>query len=84
MILDKEITILCALRYALGRKTYVVSAVINTIINDWRYLSQNSQSVIMEEITEAIEKNLAGNEADITDWKRITSYLTIKEEEEKC
>lgn len=64
-----------AFRYALGRQTYVVSDVVETIIRNWDELSSNVQRRIKMEIEEAISKNMAGHEMDVKEWKKILKCI---------
>ena len=73
--LDQQI-LFCAFRYALGRQTYVVSDVSDTIIHQWDNLITKYQRLIQVEIKEAIADNRAGHQMDIDSWSRI---LELKE-----
>lgn len=80
--LDKNITLVCAMRYALGRKTYVVSSVVNQIVENWHNIDQSSKEVILEEINDAINKNEAGMDCDINEWKKVIDYAIKYEAKE--
>ena len=47
-----ETILLCAVRYAIGRKTYIPSLVIDYITPLLPYLSENTLKLIANEITE--------------------------------
>ena len=70
MILSEHI-LFYAFRYALGRKTYSVSDVSDTIIANWEELSEIIKRLIQKEIQEAIDEDCAGMECDIQSWSRI-------------
>ena len=60
-----------AFRYALGRKTYVVSDVVECLINNWDNLKEHTQERIIMEIKSAISKDNAGTECDVKEWNKI-------------
>jgi len=66
-----ELTLVASFRYALGRKTYIVSEVVENILKNWASLSLKFKIKIKEEIQEAIKNNNAGSDIDIQEWKKI-------------
>ena len=50
---DKVLIWLCAFRYALGRKTYIVGTVTDYLTERIRVLSELAKKIIIQEITEA-------------------------------
>lgn len=77
MLNDNDILFL-AFRYALGRRTYIVSDMVEVIIDKWETLPITIKSMIQKEIKYAIMTNNAGADIDIKDWKTILE-LNIKE-----
>lgn len=65
-----------AFRYALGRQTYVVSDVVETIIRNWDELSSDVQHKIKIEIEEAISRDMAGHEMDVKQWKKVLKCIS--------
>lgn len=65
--------LLCAFRYALGRKTYVVSGIADQLIRNWDDLGY-LQDQICKEIDEAIAANTAGMEMDVKVWQRVLEH----------
>lgn len=63
--------IISAFRYALGRKTYIVSDTCDLIINHWEYLSKHEKKLICEEIEHAIEHGMAGMSCDMACWEEV-------------
>ena len=61
-------------RYCLGRKTYVVSDMVDILINNWKYLTENTKNLIKKEIKEAIDEGNAGMDMDVIQWRRILTY----------
>ena len=77
---DPTLTMLCAFRYALGRRTYVTSCTVGDITKNWDELNKYHQSLIQREIDDY--KELHGNLGDSCDeqqWNEILK-LTIKED----
>lgn len=55
--LDAQITILCALRYAIGRGSYAADCVINHIRANRKWLSRKTVADIIDEITQYSKEN---------------------------
>jgi len=66
-----ELTLVASFRYALGRKTYIVSEIVENILKNWKFLSLKFKTKIKEEIQEAIKNNNAGSDIDIEQWNMI-------------
>ena len=69
---DKELILLCAFRYALGRKSYVVSYIVEEIINNWEYFHRSKKLQFKQEIKDY--KELYGNlgmNCDEAEWNKI-------------
>ena len=66
-----ELTLLASFRYALGRRTYMVSEVVENILKNWELLSIKFRTKIQEEIKEAILDNNAGDIIDVEQWNII-------------
>ena len=75
MTLDEDITIGCAFRYALGRRTYVVDSVCNEIERLVDTISQKTRHRFIREIDEAIAENRAGHQMDIDRWNKCKSVI---------
>ena len=67
---DFETILLCAVRYAIGRRTYIPSRVIDYITPLLPYLSENTLRLIANEITEheAYEGGLGDEKIDKPYW----------------
>jgi hypothetical protein len=68
MALDQDITIGCAFRYALGRRTYVVDSVASEIERNVSDISTKTLRRFIIEINEAIQEQSAGMEMDARRW----------------
>lgn len=60
-----------AFRYALGRQTYVVSDVVQTITENWSFLSKKIKHLIHKEIKIAISDKNIGMEMDFKEWSKV-------------
>ena len=67
-------------RYALGRRTYVVSDTTNLIINLHKEgkIDKTNQELICKEITEAAKENNIGMEMDKKKWVEVLAELSSK------
>lgn len=69
-----------AVRYALGRRTYIVYDTVIYIAHVLPYLRRNDINVIYKDIVEAESENRLGDECDVESWmylkKRIEDYTT--------
>ena len=72
MIEVDNIVLLCAFRYALGRRTYITGVISEEIERNWNKISEEHQNIILKEIKEAIETENAGDiHCDVPCWKKI-------------
>lgn len=71
---DYELILVSALRYALGRQTYIVEVVVNYIIGELPKLSQHCKNVMIRDIEEQ-ERFGYGGECDKRDWMRLLDKL---------
>lgn len=74
-ILLDEAMLISAIRYALGRQTYIVSITVDEVIRAWPDLSNNSRVGILRDIEAA---RAAGEIADIDapTWERVIQVAT--------
>lgn len=72
MTLNEELVLFSAFRYALGRRTYVVDAVVSEIERHWDEFGPNIREFYKNEIHEHLERfgNL-GDACDEASWRRI-------------
>jgi hypothetical protein len=76
MGVDDEIMLFCAFRYALGRKTYVVSTVANRMISHFNEIDPVNRKKYVDEIDEAAKNDNLGWEYDTNDWLRVKALFT--------
>ena len=75
-----ETILLCAVRYAIGRRTYIPSRVIDYITPLLPYLSGNTLKLIANEITEheAYEGGLGDEKIDRPYWKQFLREIRLE------
>lgn len=71
------LTLFCAVRYALGRRTYVVSGVARDVVTNARRFTAAMASSIVDEIEKAIAEDNAGARGDIAEWRRCVGVLRL-------
>jgi hypothetical protein len=72
---DVNILIPCAIRYALGRMSYITGMISYIAINNIKKLHQNMRESIIKEITYAIDMNIAGADIDVYEWRKLLNAL---------
>ena len=77
---DFETILLCAVRYAIGRQTYIPSLVIDYITPLLPYLSDNTLRLIADEITEygAYKGGLGDEKIDKPYWKQFLREIRLE------
>jgi hypothetical protein len=72
--LNDEIMVTCALRYCLGRQSYVVSSCTEFIKQVWDQLPKSSQGVIVRDILEAFDEGKVGMNMDADVWRSLVRW----------
>ena len=80
IVSDLELIYLCAFRYALGRKTYIVSVVADWLKNHSDELSNTAKNLIIKEIENPLFG--LGHNCDEGKWRELKVYLKNKLESE--
>lgn len=78
MDLNQDITIGCAFRYALGRRTYVVDSVASEIERQVDEVSTKTLIRIRDEIGDAIHDNQAGMDMDVERWSKCREVIAAE------
>lgn len=60
-----------AMRYALGRKTYLIETVCRALISNAKYIRSDIKAGMAREIEKAICNDEAGMPIDVEQWKRV-------------
>lgn len=63
--------LICAFRYALGRRTYVSSMLCEAITHAWPDLEVGHKLLFQREIRDAIERDMAGDACDVAGWQKL-------------
>lgn len=71
---DESAIYVCALRYALGRATYITAIVSEQLINKWESISEHDRLLIIAEIKRAIHIGDAGHDCDIQNWQMVLDH----------
>ena len=60
-----------AMRYALGRKTYIVQVVCRALTNNAQNIRNDIKYKMSEEIAKAINSGEAGMDCDMEEWEKV-------------
>ena len=71
---DLSAMLVCAVRYALGRRTYIVDWVCEFIRNNTNLLIEKDKKVIIRDIEQQEEYGY-GDKCDEEDWLALLDYL---------
>ena len=72
---DKQADVLiCAFRYALGRRSYITGTIVDAVMEAWDELSIHDRLLIKHEIKEAIKAGTAGDNIDVRLWREILNH----------
>jgi len=63
--------LLCAFRYCLGRRTYMVNICVENIIKNWNKIGSRLKEILHKEIRQAQSRNQLGDPCDAMDWEKI-------------
>lgn len=75
LVFVEDATLMCAVDYALGRQTYIVSTVVGDVRRNLQGLSRSALTVIFDRIGKAqVEKQL-GAQVDADMWLTLRSEI---------
>lgn len=63
-----------AIRYALGRRTYIVGMTVDEVIRVWPELDAATRSTIKRDVSHHITYNKLSMECDSIDWIRLIRF----------
>ena len=83
---DRDMMVICAFRYCLGRRTYVVSECVAWLIRAWDKLDAKARVVIERDLLEEIKRDddaraeggewhPLGMDCDRADWLRLRDFI---------
>ncbi len=70
-----EQILISAVRYALGRATYIVGTTTDEVTRVWNELSENTRTVIRRDVSEALDRGQVGMEMDDSRWRHLISFM---------
>jgi len=84
----EEQMLICAVRYSLGRMSYIVDVTCEFVASIKEKLSPNCINIIIRDIEETMEMyhrsgNLCGMECDEKDWYRLLEVLKEGDSDEQ-
>jgi hypothetical protein len=79
---ETNILMLCAFRYALGRRSYIVDDMANLLIKYKSTLNVYTRVLIIKEIKTAFETNNYGMEMDKDIWQIVLDHYEGKIDED--
>ena len=75
---DFDLIVIAAFRYALGRRTYIVSSVCNFIKANSKHLLNQTKEIIISEIIDAKNQEYGkslGDDIDAKEWLSLKLFL---------
>ena len=72
---ELETLLVCSFRYALGRRTYIVSDVCGIINRNLGLLQQHTKQQMVRDISDAIRRGRAGDVCDEQQWLGLRSWI---------
>jgi hypothetical protein len=73
-----SILLVCSFRYALGRRTYVVTDVANLLRVHADALTRAEFQQIADDIDHAIAHKLAGDDCDVREWRALREWIAAR------
>jgi hypothetical protein len=88
----QDLMVIAAFRYCLGRRTYIVGACCDWLVDIWSLLEEKTQFVIQRDLDREFELDDAarergedyhplGNDCDRQDWERVRALWREKAKE---
>lgn len=74
---DEEHIMLCAVRYGLGRRTYITSVISDYVGARAEKLSEHAKSIIIRDIQQAKEEEMLGDKCDADNWLSLVEKLEL-------
>ena len=73
---DRGTLLICAVRYAIGRRTYMAGEVARIVRAGLREIAPRDVEVLHRDIREALEQGRAGDECDEREWRALLDWLS--------
>lgn len=68
---NAQLVVTAAVRYALGRQTYIVSAIVEWVLDNWSCLTPKTIHCMIGDIERQRSEGSLGDECDANQWERI-------------
>lgn len=69
---DLGLVLICAVRYALPRQTYVGGCIASQVARLWSEIPARDQETIVRDVREALDSDRAGDpRIDAPEWRRM-------------
>lgn len=68
---ELDTLVVCSVRYALGRRSYIVSDVCRIVSSCLPHISKNTISVVQRDIQDALISQRHGDDVDRQSWKGL-------------
>ena len=73
---------LCALRYCIGRRTYMPSLVVDWVKRHWAAFSENEKNVILRDLQREVDSGRdLGDSCDIRTWTNFLSWISAQKDQ---
>lgn len=77
---DNELILLCAVRYAMGRRSYIVSDAQRWAVERWETLGPQARTVLLRDLKEALEREKEypgslGMTMDVVGWQKLYDWI---------
>lgn len=66
---------ICALRYCVGRISYMPTLIIDATKDNWKHLTSADKEIIKRDVVEAIQSRNLGMSCDIKAWEDFHQWL---------
>lgn len=81
---DTGLIVLCAVRYAIGRRTYMPSTVVNWIKRNWAAIAPKDRTLILRDVTEECDRYMRGGDnlgdrCDVATWMEFKKWMEEKD-----
>lgn len=79
---DSDLMALCAMRYCMGRRTYIVGMCVDFLIKNWKHFSQKTKDLIQRDLEDEFIRDerdrkteatyfALGHDCDKKEWERV-------------
>jgi len=91
-IFENDFFVLSAMRYAMGRMTYIVYETVRWIISVWPHITSGTKSLVRRELSEALMRDAIDRDAgkdigflgalcDRDSWEALDEFIDRQDDE---